>query len=375
LLEQLHGNQNEAVTLMPRECGAGKRHAIQGDEMSAVENPLRRRMMQTALIGGGLGAFGTLLSVRALAADKATVSMQLGWVPGGNQVGEVVAKRLGYYEQEGIDFSIVPGGPNVDGVAIVASGRGEVGQISSSPSVMLAVSEGLPVKCFAVGLQQHPYAFFSLKKSPVRTPQDMIGKRIGIQATGMVLLKALLARHKIPESQVNIVPIGVDMVPLLSGRVDAVAGWQTNASALKALGADRVDLNLWDSGVRLYALPYYAHTDTLAKHPEVLQRFLRATARGWIQALKNRDQAVDLLVKEFPSLNRTDERAAIDTFMNFAFPKGDSTHGWGSMDAAVWQEQISLFAQLGQFRARTPKVEDVMTMDILQATQSARIAV
>ncbi|MBV8156931.1 MAG: hypothetical protein JO278_04690, partial [Dyella sp.] len=78
--------------------------------MSAVENPLRRRMMQTALIGGGLGAFGTLLSVRALAADKATVSMQLGWVPGGNQVGEVVAKRLGYYEQEGIDFNIVPGG-------------------------------------------------------------------------------------------------------------------------------------------------------------------------------------------------------------------------------------------------------------------------
>jgi len=332
-------------------------------------------MMQTALIGGGLGAFGTLLSVRALAADKATVSMQLGWVPGGNQVGEVVAKRLGYYEQEGIDFSILPGGPNVDGVAIVASGRGEVGQISSSPSVMLAVSEGLPVKCFAVGLQQHPYAYFSLKKAPIRTPQDMIGKRIGVQATGMVLLKALLARHKIPESQINIVPIGVDMMPLLSGRVDAVAGWQTNASALKALGADRVDLNLWDSGVRLYALPYYAHTDTLRKHPEVLQRFVRATARGWIQALKNRDRAVDLLVKEFPSLNRADERAAIDTFMSFAFPKEGSARAWGSMDAAVWQEQISLFAQLGQFRARTPKVEDVMTMDILQATQSARLAV
>jgi NitT/TauT family transport system substrate-binding protein len=343
--------------------------------MSVVENPQRRRVVQTALIAGGLAATGTLLSVRALAADKAAVSMQLGWVPGGNQVGEVVAKRLGYYEQEGIDFNILPGGPNVDGVAIVASGRGEVGQISSSPSVMLAVSEGLPVKCFAVGLQQHPYAFFSLKKSPIRTPQDMIGKRIGIQATGMVLLKALLAKHKIPESQVNIVPIGVDMVPLLSGRVDAVAGWQTNVSALKALGADRVDLNLWDSGVRLYALPYYAHTDTLRKHPEVLQRFLRATARGWIQAHKNRDQAVDLLVKEFPSLNRADERAAIDTFMSFAFPKEGSTRAWGSMDAAVWQEQISLFAQLGQFRARTPKIEDVMTMDILQATQSARLAV
>ena len=83
----------------------------------------------------------------------------------------------------------------------------------------------------------------------------MIGKRIGIHATGMVLLKAMLARHQIPENQVSIVPIGSDMMPLLSGRVDAVAGWQTNVSALKALGAERVDMSLWDSGVRLYACP------------------------------------------------------------------------------------------------------------------------
>lgn len=343
-------------------------------KMSRLDDPSRRRVLQASLLAAGL-ATGTLLSVRSFAADRAAVNMQLGWIPGGNQVGEVVAKRLGYYEQEGIDFKILPGGPNVDGVAIVASGRGEAGQISSSPSVMLAVSEGLPVKCFAVGLQQHPYAFFSLKKTPIRTPQDMIGKRIGIQATGLVLLKALLVKHKIAESQVNIVPIGADMMPLLSGRVDAVAGWQTNLSALKALGADRVDLSLWDSGVRLYALPYYAHTDTLRKHPEVLQRFLRATARGWLYANKNRDQAVDLLLKEFPSLNHADERASIDVLMGYALNKASGTQGWGSMDPTVWQEQISLYAELGQFRARAPKVEDVMTLDILQATKSSRLVV
>ena len=66
---------------------------------------------------------------------------------------------------------------------------------------MLAVSEGLPIKCFAVGVQRHPYAFFSLGKNPIRKPQDMIGKRIGIRATGMVLLKAMLARHQIPRTR------------------------------------------------------------------------------------------------------------------------------------------------------------------------------
>jgi len=324
---------------------------------------------------GGLAASGALLSVRALAAQHVSVNMQLGWVPGGNQVGEVVAKRLGFYEQEGIDFNIQPGGPNIDGVAIVASGRGQVGQVSSSPSVMLAVSEGLPIKSFAVGVQRHPYAFFSLKKNPIRKPQDMIGKRIGIHATGMVLLKALMSKYKLTESQVNIVPVGSDMMPLLSGRVDAVAGWQTNVTALKVLGPDRVDMSLWDAGVRLYALPYYAHTDTLRNHPEVLQRFLRATARGWHYANTNRDQAVDLLVKEFPTLNRADERVAIDVFMGYVFNDETKAKGWGVMDPAVWQEQISTYAQLGQFRAHTPKVEEVMTLDILQATQSARLTV
>ena len=77
--------------------------------------------------------------------------MQLGWLAGDNQIGEVVAKQLGYFEEERLDFAIQPGGPNIDGVAIVASGRYEIGQVSSSPSLMLAASQGIPVKCFAIG--------------------------------------------------------------------------------------------------------------------------------------------------------------------------------------------------------------------------------
>ncbi len=98
----------------------------------------RRRILGASVATGGLAASGALLSVQALAADKAAVNMQLGWLAGGNQIGEVAAKRLGYYEQEGIEFSIQPGGPNIDGVALIASGRYESGQVSSSPSIMLA---------------------------------------------------------------------------------------------------------------------------------------------------------------------------------------------------------------------------------------------
>jgi len=333
----------------------------------------RRRILGASVATGGLAASGALLSVQALAADKAAVNMQLGWLAGGNQIGEVAAKRLGYYEQEGIEFSIQPGGPNIDGVALIASGRYESGQVSSSPSIMLAVSQDLPIKCFATGLQQHPYTFFSLKKNPIRKAQDMVGKKIGIQSTGMVLLRALLAKNKIAEKDVNIIPIGGDMTPLLTGQVDAVTGWQTNTTAMKPLGADRVDLRLWDAGVRLYALPYYATTQTIQTRSDVLQRFLRATTRGWAYAHKNRDQAVDLLIKEYSNLNRVDERVALDALMEYAFNSATQANGWGTMERANWQEQISLYAELGQFTKRVPKVDEVMTMDILNATRDFRL--
>ncbi len=336
-------------------------------------NVSRRQLLGASVAAGGLAGAGALLSVSALAQGKVKINMQLGWILGGNQIAEVCAKRLGYYDVEGIDMAIQPGGPNIDGVAIVASGRHEVGQVSSSPSNMLAVSQDLPIKVFATGLQQHPYTFFSLKKNPIRTPQDMVGKKIGIQSTGMVLLRALLAKNKIDEKSMTIIPIGNDLTPLLTGQVDAATGWQTNTSALKPFGTDRVDLRLWDTGVRLYALPYYATTTTLQNQPETLVRFLRATARGWAYANKNRDPAVGLLIKEYPNLNAADERVAIDSLMSYAYNAQTQTNGWGAMDRNVWQEQISLYADLGQFTKRVPKVDEVMTMDILNATREYRL--
>ena len=336
-------------------------------------DPTRRKLLGAGAAATGLAGTGAFLSMQALAQDKVKINMQLGWIAGGNQIGEVAAKQLGYYATEGIDFAIQPGGPSIDGVAIVASGRWEVGQVSSSPSNMLAVSQDLPIKVFATGLQQHPYTFFSLKKNPIRSPKDMVGKKIGIQSTGLVLLRALLAKNKIDEKSMTIIPIGSDMTPLLTGQVDTVTGWQTNTTALKPLGAERVDLRLWDTGVRLYALPYYATNDMIQRRPEVLVRFLRATARGWAYANTNRDAATDLLLKEYPNLNRADEREAIDSLMSYAYNNNTFNNGWGAMDRAVWQDQIQQYADLGQFTKRVPKVEEVMTMDILNATREYRL--
>lgn len=316
-------------------------------------------------------AAGAMVGVEAGAQGRAVINLQLGWLASGNQIGEVCAKQLGYYEQEGIELRIQPGGPNIDGVAIVASGRFEIGQVSSSPSLMLAASQDIPVRCFAAGAQEHPFSYISRAGRPVREPRDLIGKRVGTQSTAVILLRAMLAKHGIPESQVQVIPMGADMSPLMTGQVDVVTGWLTNTTALRVV-PDPVVMRLWDTGVRLYALPYYATAQTIERRADVLARFLRASGRGWAYAQANRDQATELLIREFPNFNRADERAALDVMLHYVFGERTAVEGWGTMDPAVWREQIALYASLGQFARRTPRLEEVMTMEILNRTANDR---
>ena len=237
---------------------------------------------------------------------------------------------------------------------------------------MLAASQDIPVVCFATGAQVHPYTFFSLKKNPVRTPADFRGKKVGIQATGVILLRALLAKNKIDQKDVTIVTIGADMMPLMTGQVDVVTGWLTNTTALGVLGPDRVDLRLWDTGVHLYANPYYATVETLAKNKDILVKFLRASGKGWAYAYENRDKAIEFLTKEFPNLVAKDERAAADVMLAHCFNESTKAGGYGTMAADVWAEQIALWSELGQFTKRTPKLDELMTTEIIDATAGAR---
>lgn len=333
----------------------------------------RRTLIKSGVALTGALAMPSILTSRVFAqTGTRTINMQLGWLGGGNQLGEVAAKHLGYFEEEGLDFVIQAGGPSIDGVAVVASGRFEIGQVSSSPSLMLAASQSIPVKAFAVSAQEHPYAYISLASNPIKTPQDMVGKKVGIQATGKVLLNALLKKAGIPESDVEVVILGADMTPLLTGQVDAATGWLTNTTAIAALGQEIHAMKLWDQGVQLYGNPYYATTDTLENDPELVAKFLKAAGKGWEYAHANPEAAVDLLLKDFPNLVRDDEIAASKVLLAHIFTPATKAGGWGTMDPAVWQGQISLYEELQQFSAGAPKLESVIAMGPLEATTADR---
>jgi NitT/TauT family transport system substrate-binding protein len=332
----------------------------------------RRRLLRAGVALGAVGAASSLIGVTGRAGDMAKVDMQLGWLASNGLLGEVVAKRKGFYEEEGIELTVTPGGPNVDGVASVAAGRSQVGQLSSSPSLMLARSAGIPVKAFCAGYHTHPFTYFPLPSDPIREPKDMVGKTIATQPTAFILARALLAKNGIAEDQVNLVNMGSDMNQLLTGQAAAVTGWLTNTNALEILGPDRVELRLWDTGIQLYANVYYATDQVLGEQEDVLVRYLTGSARGWGYAKEHPEEAVDLLVAEYPMLDRASELEAVGPVLGFSFGEATRARGWGQMTRENWQAQLDIYARLGQFKGATPAVDDVMTLAILDATKEVR---
>lgn len=333
----------------------------------------RREFLQAAAAIGSVAASHSLISVtRAGAQSPAKVVMQLGWLASNGILGEIVAAKKGFYAEEGVELEITPGGPNVDGVGGVASGQSTLGQTSSSPSVMLARSAGIPIKAFAAGYQKHPFTYFSLKSAAIREPKDMIGKTIATQPTAFILLRALLAKNGIAEDQVTMVNMGSDMNQLITGQAQAVTGWLTNTNALKVLGGDRVDMMLWDTGIQLYANVYFATDKIINETPEVLAGFVRGSARGWGYAKEHPEEAVEMLVAAYPNLDKASEHQAVGPVLDFSFGETTKEHGWGAMTRENWAAQVETYAALGQFKETVPTVDDVMTLAILEATTGVR---
>ncbi len=334
----------------------------------------RRTVLRGIGAAGALAGAGTMMSVLpGRAAEEYTIRMQLGWLASNGILGEVAADKLGYFKEEGLKLEIIPGGPNIDGVASVASGANNFGSISSSPSLMLARAAGVPIKCVAAGYQQHPFTYFSLKdKGNVRVPNDLIGKKVATQGTARILLRALLAKNGIAEDQVEVSVMGGDMAPLLTGQVDVATGWKTNVGALSVLGDGRVDMTLWDSGIQLYANPYYTTDSMLAEHGDKIIGAIKAISRGWGWVYENPEGGVDALVERYPNMKKENEMKAVELVNGYSFNEKTKAGGWGVMTKENWQAQIDTYDSLGQFKNEAPKLEDIMTLDILDATTDAR---
>jgi len=235
------------------------------------------------------------------AKNLGSASLQLSWIKNVEFAGSYIADTKGYYKQEGIDCTIVAGGPTISTEPVIVAGKSIIG-ITSPDFTAAAINKGANLIVVGCQYQRNPFAIMSLASKPIKTPQDMYGKKIGVQATNETIWNAFIKLNSLDASKINKVPVQFDPSPLVSGTVDAWFSFFTNEpNLLKSKGVDTFVFLLDDFGYHILDEAYIVSTDSLT-NPDSrakLKAILRAEIRGWQDQLANPGEGASLAATKY----------------------------------------------------------------------------
>ncbi|MFN0300749.1 MAG: ABC transporter substrate-binding protein [Burkholderiales bacterium] len=281
------------------------------------------------------------------------VSLRLNWYLGGLHTPFYYGKERGFFKEEGIDLTINEGRGSANTVQVVAAGSDTFG-LADSSSVVLTASKGADVKSVMSLLNSTGFAVISLAANGIKTPKDLEGKRIAVSPGDPLgqLFMALAAYNKIDTSKISMVqvdPAG-KVVTVLEKRADALLGGADDQFFLiKYRGHEPAALRFADHGANIVGMTILTKGDTIKAKPDLVRRFVKATARSWDEAKKNPGATVDAALKVKTDLNR---QSTLDQLM-VDFELLDSKNskgrtGWGAQ--ADWDQTLDLLKKYRELK-------------------------
>jgi len=291
-----------------------------------------------------------------------SVKFKTDWYPQPEHGGYYQALAKGYYREEGLDVEIIRGGPNAQVMSTVATGRAEFG-MTNGDDVMVAISRGIPLKMVAAEMQRDAQGILYHEENPIRTLRDLGGKTI-MAGGGSVWIELMQKKYGV---QFSLMPLVGDLARFMSNPQFVQQCFVTNEPFFaRARGAKVGALLIAHPGYEPYRV-VFTSDDFLAKNPEVVRKFVRATLRGWVDYLTGDPAPADALLKQLrPDL--TDEFLAFSrkAMVDYQLVLGDPARGekMGQLTRERLETQLKLLRELGAID-RELRVEDVASFDFL----------
>ena len=253
---------------------------------------LSRSLLAAALLVGSLAA---------QADEKVTV--QLKWVPQAQFAGYYVAAAKGFYKAEGLDVTIKPGGPDISPVQVIAGNNADI-VVNWMPDALAAREAGVPLVNVAQVFNRSGLMLTCKKSSGVSSPKDFKGKTLGVWYGGneYPFLNWMSKLGYKPGSDITVLKQGFNVDPLLQNQAACVSTmiyneyWQIIDAGVKE--SDLVTFFYEDQGVASLEDGLYVLESKL-KDPAFVARmakFLKATFKGWNEAVKNPEEAAKIVV-------------------------------------------------------------------------------
>jgi NitT/TauT family transport system substrate-binding protein len=273
------------------------------------------------------------------------ISLQLDWYPQPEHGGFFTAQLQGYYKSEGLEVTILPL-PQYGSVAQqVAGGKADIG-LGSSDQVLEWNSNGLPLVAVSATMQHDPQAIMVHNGSSIHDFRDLERHTIAAQ-TGATWLKYVISRYNL--HQVRQLPSTLSVANFLADPNYVQQIFITSEPFFaKQGGADVRTLLISSSGYDPYRVQFTTR-DFAGQHSEVIEKFVRASIRGWQEYLRNPGPTNAHLLALNPALNPAQEAYTAQALRDGDFVTGNDKGGaqTGRMTADRWQAEYEQLKALG----------------------------
>lgn len=299
------------------------------------------------------------------------VKLQLKWVPQAQFAGYYMAKDKGYFEDEGLDVTIVPGGPDIVPEQQVANGAADIG-VDWVASLLPHQEQGLPLVEIAQIYQKSGLLLVSKKEAGIKSPKDLAGKKVGNWMGGNEFeLLALFDKYNLdPNKDLSFVKQGFTMDQFLSGELDAASAMTYNEyQVLLEQGIPESDLSVIDmndEGVAMLEDNLFANKDWLANNKEVAASFIRASIKGWQDAINDPEAAVDAVMKETEkgSTSREHQLKMMKEVAKLVVPEGFDPANIGMIDDAQFKQTADIAYKFGVIK-KPANLKEAYTHEIM----------
>jgi NitT/TauT family transport system substrate-binding protein len=237
----------------------------------------------------------------------------LDFLPYGEYTPYFTALDKGWYREEGLDVKILRGAGSGDTIKRIAVGQGEAGSADFSALVGAKANEDIKVRAIGAYFRRPPHSIFVREGTGINTAKDLAGKTLSITPgnSHQILFPLLAKLAGFPADSVKWVTMdGAAMGPaLITGRVDGAPFFANHEARLqkqaKTQGITLKRISYADAGFDMYSLVIFAREDTIAKEPEPLRAFLRASVKGLKHAFakENLEEGAKILLKYNPEVD------------------------------------------------------------------------
>jgi NitT/TauT family transport system substrate-binding protein len=305
------------------------------------------------------------LATGAAVADE--VTLQLQWVTQAQFAGYYVALENGYYEAEGLDVTIQPGGPDIAPPQVLAGGGADV-MLNWMPSALAARERGLPVVNIAQPFASSGLMLTCWADTGITEPADLAGRTIGVWFFGNEYpFLSWMSQLGIPtdggENGVTVLQQGFNVDPLLQRQADCISTmtyneyWQVIDAGVSP--DDLITFKYEDQGVATLEDGMWVLEENL-EDPEFVDRmvrFVRASMEGWKWAEENPDEAA-LIVLDYDETGAQTEEHQTRMMGEVALLTAGSN---GALDVAAYERTVATLLAGGSDPVITAEPEGAWT--------------